>query len=121
MVIWFKSEKALKYLLDHGFVYTLRRRRSTGLHHVRDGSGRVVGLAKIEEIGIFFLEPDPDWPVLKDIYGYTVKGLRVYLMDFVEHSGFDSLTEWLHEFQRLHKRRKRTAWLYKVELMEDWR
>lgn len=94
-MILFKSEKALSFLTEHGFVYTLRaRKRKTGRSVVGQQKGK------------------PLFPV----YIYFVKEIPLdeALEPYVPYSGFDSVSEWLSEFRRLNRSSNSTAFLYKV-------
>lgn len=126
MVIYFKSEKALDYLLNHGFVYTLRysARKKLGPDWIQaNRNSRKIADVNISYVGRVILDPAVK---LDPLNLYTVvmidpwKDDRIYnivgtLEDYVAHSGFDSVDEWIEEFRNLSGNKK-TAWLYKVEI-----
>jgi hypothetical protein len=92
MVIWFNNEKARKYLLENGDVYTLRpKKRREGLDVLSYTNFGKKGIVEIKFLG--------------KIEDYCE------LQDFVEFSGFESIKEW-----------KRAAgdsrFLYYVKLVE---
>ena len=98
MVIIFRSEKALSYLLSYGEIYTFRvRRRKVGRDWVTDKRrGHKIADVFIEEVGVFTLEE---------------------LSRFVEHSGFASVKEWIEEIQKLNNHLPERGWLYKVKVI----
>ena len=102
MVIIFKSRKALKQLLENGFVYTFRaKQRKTGRDWVTDRyGGRKIA----------------------DVYVQLVASGGVESLEgFEEGSGFGSLSEWLEEIKRLNKGRlPKRGFLYLVELEDRY-
>ena len=114
MVIYFKSEKALRYLLKNGLVYTLReqRRKKTGKDWVATykGSGKIANVY-IKEIAFVNMVKDGPYD---DVSVITWDELDAY----VQHSGFDSLEEWVTEYWKLSKGRGAPlfAWLYEVRM-----
>jgi len=104
VVIYFKSERALRYLLSRGFVYTLRGFRKGCV-------GRVVSVktsrgSKAVAKAIIHYVKDVD---INDIEA---------LKEYVKHSGFESVNEWVREYRRLNGNRVK-AYLYKVELVKE--
>jgi len=98
MVIIFRSERALSYLLSHGEIYTFRvRRRKAGRDWITDKrGGHKIADVLIEEVGIFTLEE---------------------LSRFADHSGFASVKEWTEEIQKLNNYLPERGWLYKVKVI----
>ncbi|HDN74285.1 hypothetical protein DRP04_02650 [Archaeoglobales archaeon] len=96
--IYFKSKKALDYLLKNGSVYTIRKsRRKEGLAWVMGENRRKIADAIVEYIGeVVLTEPDSEWWVTKGAYGIAK------LEEFVKKSGFSSVEEWLDEVKRLN-------------------
>jgi len=95
-MIIFKSEKARSFLIEHGFVYTLRaRKRRTGRSLVKDSlKGSPLFYADVYFVGEVPLD-------------------EASLEPYVAYSGFDSAEEWLSEFKKLNGSSS-TAFLYKV-------
>jgi len=110
--IVFENEKAFRFLIEHGFVYTLRAyNRSTGVVKLkRSKYGEVIGVVKVELIG----------NVYKLNGKYVVKlkegGIKD-LEDFAPYSGFKCTKQWLKVF-RQHNKRPGTINLYRVTLIE---
>ena len=78
--VLFNSEKARKYLLEKGFVYTVRKTiKKNGYYSAYQTSGekRFLEVVYLEYVGLIYKPED--------------------LERFVEHSGFDSVEEWLRE------------------------
>ena len=96
MVIWFNSEKARKFLLENGYVITVRKRRSVF------GKNEVVYWddEKKEKIkvGYCFVE------YVNESYNYR-KYHRSKLGFYVKDSGFETVSEWIEEICRLNKNR----------------
>jgi len=102
MVMIFQSEKARRFLLQNGVVFTFRvhRRLMTGEDWITDKrGGRKIGDVQVEEEGVF----DPS-------------DLSIY----VAYSGFNSLEEWHEEIKQILNghRLPSEGWLYKVSLEE---
>lgn len=77
MVIFFNMKEAREFLLEHGFVYTLRDHIITGRHQARHGS-----FYKFENLG----------RVNVTFHGLVTKGS---LHSCWSESGFDSIEDWL--------------------------
>ena len=98
-VIYFKSKKALDYLLKNGEVYTIRpRKRSEGLAYVKTSKkGRKLAEVEVKYVGeVVLTAPDDEWYVADGAYA---KGK---LEEFVDKSGFNSVEEWLEEVRKLN-------------------
>jgi len=100
MVMIFQSEKARRFLLEKGFVFTFRahRRKKVGRDWItaRRG-GRKIADVEVKEEGIF--NPSE-------------------LKPYVRHSGFKSISEWIEEIRRLNGGKlPAIGWLYKVSLL----
>jgi len=95
-MIIFRSEKALSFLRDKGFVYTLRaRRRRTGRCAVKRGRKE---------------------PILFYADVYFVKQVTLdekELESYAPYSGFESPNEWIEEYRRLNGTSEK-PFLYKV-------
>lgn len=91
MVIWFNVDEARKYLLETGFVYTLRpKKRREGIEVLSyDGFGKkgMVTVKLIKEI-----------KDIKELSGY------------VDQSGFKTVEEWLKEADK-------SRFLYEVRVL----
>jgi len=100
-VMIFKSEKALKYLLERGVVYTVRpqRRKREGrvwITNRRGGRKIANGYAiLVAEIASF-------------------SELEKYLPAYVKHSGFSSIAEWIDEIKKLNSKLPEKFWIYLV-------
>jgi hypothetical protein len=105
MVISFTSEKARKFLLENGMVYTMRNdmRRKVGNDWMN--KGRL--LPKIADVFIEFIR----YEFFRDLKEEEVK-----------NSGFSSIEEWKMEYFQLHNyphpKDQSEGWLYKVTLMK---
>jgi len=119
VVMYFKSQKALNYLLEHGFVYTLRaeRRKHVGNDWIKTSRrGEKVADVFVEEIRLIKLETvTQKFSMKKRVVEYTDLS---QLEPYVEHSGFNSVEEWVEEYWKLAGWRAPYAWLYKVTLRE---
>jgi len=118
MVIYFKSEKALRHLLKNGIVYTLReqRRKRNGKDWIttQKGGSKIADVI-IKEVAFVNMVNDSPY---NDVKVITWDELNSY----VRNSGFSSLSEWIAEYWTLHKKRGRIptfAWLYEVKLEAD--
>lgn len=108
--ITFKNEKALNYLLNHGFVYTLRRiNRKTGVVTLKDGNYRDLGLVMVEYIGLVR-------KVNEKHVVFRLDGKVEPLENYVSGSGFSTVDEWLKAFESLTGKTEPKR-LYKVTLL----
>jgi len=100
MVMIFKSEKARKFLLEHGIVVSFRKnRRKTNLGKdwlTDKRGGKKIGDILVIELGEFEVEK---------------------LEPFVSISGFKNLQEWKDEIQKLNNKSVSKGWLYLVNLL----
>ena len=100
MVMIFQSEKARRFLLENGVVFTFRakRRKKLGRDWITDRrGGHKIADILVEEEGKFK-------PQELDLN--------------VEYSGFNTLEEWIGEIKRLNGGRLPSeGWLYKVTLL----
>lgn len=121
MVMYFKSEKALKCLLEKGIVYTLReqRRKRTGNDWIKTSrKGEKIADVFVEEIGLIKLETiGHEFSMMKKVIEYTDLS-QLELEPYVQHSGFSNVKEWVEEYWKLAGWRAPYAWLYKVTLRE---
>ena len=101
MVMIFKSEKARRFLLENGVVFSFRskRRKKLGRDWITDRrGGHKIADALVEEEGKFKLQD-----------------LGLY----VEYSGFSTLEEWIAEIRRLNRGKlPAEGWLYKIALLK---
>jgi len=101
-VMIFKSSKALRHLLEHGFVFSFRtkQRKYLGKCWITDKrGGRKIINAIVEDVEF--------------IYPFCKEALELYY----EYSGFDSAEEWADEIIKLNRGVIPTAgWIYKVEV-----
>lgn len=101
--IYFKSEKARRFLILCGFVYTLRaRRRPEGLARLHNGIQLLDIIVKVRFI------KKVSWSEAKK-----------ELKDFVPYSGFKSISEWLNEVIRLNHDIPRFLYLYRVDVVRE--
>lgn len=99
MVMIFQSEKALRFLLEKGYVYTFRvKPHKDG----RDWITNKRGGRKIADVVI------DCWDRV-----YDLKELKFY----VDKSGFASYEEWLKEILRLNGFLPKEGWLFRVSLL----
>ena len=115
MVIYFKSTKALNYLLKHGFVYTLRGR-------FRKRYCRWIETKRIFKCPVETVKTTRDSKPLGKAVVYLIGMVNIIsekekLKKYVKHSGFNSVDEWIDEFIRLNGKHP-IAFLYKVKLIE---
>jgi len=108
MVVWiFSVKKAREFLLENGYVYTVRG------HLKKQGKGWFTDKRGGKKIG-------DCWALLvKTIYDPTFEKykLRGILANYVMHSGFDSVEEWIEEIKRVnHGKIPDTVYLYYVAL-----
>ena len=117
--MYFKSKKALEYLLRNGFVYTLResRRKKLGNDWIKESrKGNKIADVYIEEIGLIRFETISEKVSMKSrVVEYTDLS---QIEPYVQHSGFSSAEEWIEEYWKLAGWRTPFAWLYKVTLRE---
>lgn len=96
----FQSEKARRFLLENGVVFTFRakRRKKLGEDWIADRrGGHKIADVLVEEEGMF-----------------RPQELGLY----VEYSGFSTLEEWIEEMKRLNGGMLPSeGWLYKVTLL----
>jgi hypothetical protein len=99
--MYFKSEKAREYLVNHGMVYTIRRHRyHVGKDYMSLGRGKPkIADIYIEEVGPMFDGID------------TLKA-------YVDQSGFETPGDWLSELFSLHRSdSQRPFYMYRVRLI----
>ena len=110
MVMIFRSEKALKHLLEKGEVDTYRKnkRKKLGKNWITDRRGN----SKIASVEIQLIG-EVEWPgVVKKYSVYPIK-------EFLKYSGFSSLDEWKEEIRRLNGGEVPFGYLYRVKLLEE--
>ena len=118
MVMYFKNETVLSFLLENGIVYTLRRHlRKKG----QDGRTVVdwitscrgckkVATALVTWIGLVDLESRKV---------FTPNDINPKpLEDFVKFSGFGCVEDWINAYRAFTGKKPKTAYLYKVVLMK---
>jgi len=96
----FQSEKARRFLLENGVVFTFRskRRKKLGEDWITDRRGG----HKIADV------------LVEEERKFKPQELGLY----VEYSGFSTLEEWIGEIERLNGGRlPAEGWLYKVTLL----
>ena len=91
MVMIFNSEKALKYLLEKGYVFTYRTYTGYNRKLGRNWIVKKRGGKKIADV-IVSLATDS-----------MIQPFPTYLQDFVSRSGFNSTAEWIDEIKKLNK------------------
>lgn len=94
MVMIFSSPKALKHLLDRGFVISCRKNRRKG--GTNDWVTDKRGGSKITDVQVFEL------------------GENITLRNFTPFSGFECAAEWLNEIVRLNGSFPDTYYAYLV-------
>ncbi|WP_290597502.1 MULTISPECIES: hypothetical protein [unclassified Archaeoglobus] len=118
MVMYFKNETVLSFLLENGLVYTLRK-------HLREKNkdGRTVidwmtpykGCKKVATALV-------TWIGLVDLESRKVFTLNDSkpkpLEDFVKFSGFGCVEDWINAYRAFAGKKTKTAHLYKVVLMK---
>jgi len=99
-----RDEKPLRHLLDKGFVYILRPHiKKSGVCQLKDGNYRTIGKVLVIYIGIII-----DYEIVK-----TIGNRLIPLTNYLQHSGFNSINEWLKTCRYGSMLR-----LYYVELLE---
>ena len=97
-IIHFKSEKALKFLITYGVVYTLRPNlRKTGKAWICNNR------RKVADATVEYVEK-------------ITQSNAGILEEFVSKSGFDSVEEWLNEVKRLNGKIPDVLHLYRITL-----
>jgi len=108
----FSSEKARRFLMENGYVYTVRKhlKKKLGVkdyftdHYGGKSLGSCYGI------------------LIRKIHDPTAEKyvLRAVLAAFVDKSGFSSVEEWLDEIKRLnHGKIPSTLYLYYVALVKE--
>lgn len=103
MPLQFSSDKALKHLLSHGFVYTFRKEEKTRgrvFWLKRKRLGRKIGEAVVTQ-------------------AYKVFPGDKTLDLFTEASGFDTTQEWVEEIKNLNEGVPETGYVHRVVLVKD--
>jgi len=91
MVIYFMEKRVREFLLENGFVYTLRiKRKKFGRDWMTDKRGN----PKICDVNVEL------WGVL------SKEDLDWKLAQYVKWSGFSTVTEWKERFLKRHKLKK---------------
>jgi len=99
-----RDEKPLRHLLDKGFVYILRPHiKKSGVSLLKDGNYRTIGKVLVIYVGIII-----DYEIVK-----TISNRLIPLINYLPHSGFNSISEWLKTCRYGSMLR-----LYYVELLE---
>ena len=116
-ILRFDLENVAKFLVENGFVYTIRRKRRSGIETAFH-NGRKLAKVKIEEIGrVFKIGPD----VLirfNDGTKFNEYSRLHYLSVFVCYSGFKSEKEWIKAIVKLHGKFPGGLYLYRVEVVD---
>ena len=103
MVIIFKSERARKYLLKNGFVFTIRtKKRKTGkdwMTHKRRGK-------KICDVIVEL------WREIPTEVAFP------YLNNYVNRSGYLTVSDWLDEVLKLNNLKELPATIYLYRVMK---
>ena len=90
MVMIFQSNKALKHLMEKGYVFTFRifknYNRKLGRNWITDKRGG----KKIADV------------IICNATDYLIKPIPIHLKDFVFASGFNTTTEWIEEIKRIN-------------------
>ena len=103
LVMIFQVEKARRYLLTHGEVYTFRthKRKKTGRDWITDKRGG----KKICDVTITLVR--------------EVKAGTIDLVPFAEKSGFSHAWDWTHEIFKLNPKLKAIrGYIYHVEMVK---
>ncbi len=112
MVLIFKSQKALNFLLENGEVYTLRPKiRKEGRDWITNKrGGRKIADAEVKLIGVC---ATTNRRLVVEIDTGSIKSLE----DYVEKSGFSSVEEWFAEGNKIYKGKiPNRLYLYYVKL-----
>ena len=126
-MIYFKDERALRHLLEHGIVYTIRKHKRKRMGKdwlARDRKSGKIADVIVEYVGkveILYMKYDK-WVggvVFPDGKKYVYDD---YLESYVEHSGFKDVRQWIRVLMKINGIRtwkKMTIdWhLYKVTLL----
>lgn len=116
MVISFSSEKARKYLLENGRVYTFRKNRRKNFIKLEEKMGKIkfdaVRPGMIDWTNEGRTMPKFSDVLIHEVGHFDVDGIEPY----VKWSGFSSLNEWQHEIRGLNKYLEPEGWLYMVDL-----
>jgi len=105
MVMIFQSDRVRKFLLEKGYVYTVRRRRH--IEFGRDWATDRRGGRKIADISVTKFDVIPR------------QGLLKCLEPLVPDSGFNTVTEWVEEIRRrLHTRKVDKFYVYRVDVVK---
>ena len=105
MVLIMQSKPALKHLLEHGFVYTVRlrkRKKDETYDWVTDRRGG----RKIADVYVCLVGGCGDNP----------EAWKLNLWAWVDHSGFPTVNDWINEILKLNHGKIGQAWLYLVKL-----
>lgn len=118
MVMYFKNETVLNFLLENGVVYTLRKHlRKKG----QDGRTVVdwitpfrgckkVATALVMWIGVVDLESQKV---------FTVEDPEpIPLENYVDKSGFGCVEDWINTYRAFAGKKSKSAYLYKVVVMK---
>ena len=97
--IFFNMERAREFFLQHGYVYTIRHERSSGITWARHGNlFKFELLAKVQ---------------IKKILALSKEAAAAQLAEYVPSSGFGTVQDWLAAV----KRWSNPMVLYRVEIL----
>lgn len=94
MVIWFNVEKARKYLEEHELIYTFRTRRKQFGKTLAVYTDSVCGKTSIFDVNVQKVDESHTSDSNHDH--------RSILSKYVEHSGFETIDEWLEEIRKVN-------------------
>lgn len=92
----FKVKEPQTFLKEHGFVYTLRRKRKEGYCRIYFDN-EMVAIGYIEEIGHIH---------------------KIDLSKYSKYSGFKSAEQWYNKARKMYKNNIHSLYLYKVTVIE---
>ena len=116
-VMYFKSKKALNFLLENGHIYTIRwaKIKADVVWITSKRGGKKIADAVVAYIGeVVQVVPDNEWYVAD-------KASAIGKLDeFVNESGFNSVEDWLEEVKKLNGGKlPEKMYLYYVKLVGD--
>jgi hypothetical protein len=118
MVMYFKNETVLSFLLENGIVYTLRkhlREKNRDSRVTRDWITPFRGCGKVADVLVSWI----GYVDLELQKVFTPDGQSpIPLENYVEKSGFATVRDWINAYRAFAGKNSKNAYLYKVVVMK---
>lgn len=119
MVMYFKNEAAMNFLLKNGIVYTLRRhlrKKNRNSRTTKDWITSFRGHRKVADVLVTLVgHVDLELQKVCSVYSEPEP-----LENYVKMSGFATVKDWINAYRAYAGKNVKNAYLYKVVVMKRW-